>query len=125
MAWADEIAGHNTLIDDMQRQKDWISGVSRTWFEGVTTGTSLIERTADGAVGYFTAWRTANPDATAESDRAGYELWDYWINGQMGSGSESKTKDEVVVELTNGIASITADRDSLQAKIDNGEVDAG
>ena len=43
----------------------------------------------------------------------------------MGSGSESKTKDEVVVELTNGIAAITADRDSLQAKIDNGEVDAG
>jgi len=125
MAWADEIAGHNTLIDDMQRQKDWISGVSRTWFEGVTTGTSLTERTADGAVGYCTAWRTANPSATAESDPNGYHLWDYWINGEMDGATESKTKDEVVVELTNGIASITADRDALQAKIDNGDVDAG
>ena len=43
----------------------------------------------------------------------------------MGGLTESKTKDEVVVELTNGIASITADRDSLQAKIDNGDVDGG
>jgi len=123
MAWADEIASHNELIADMQRQKDWITGVSRTWFVGQTT--EPIERTADGAVGYCTAWRTANPSATSESDPTGYELWDYWINGEMGGGTESKTKDEVVVELTNGIAAITADRDSLQAKIDNGAVDGG
>ena len=125
MAWADEIAGHNELIADMQRQKDWITGVSRTWFEGVTTGTSLTERTADGAVGYFTAWRTANPSATEESDVEGYKLWNYWINGDMDGATESKTKEEVVVELTNGITTITADRDSLQVKIDNGDVDGG
>ena len=41
------------------------------------------------------------------------------------NGDENNKVTDKVVELTNGIASITADRDSLQAKIDNGEVDAG
>jgi len=121
MAWADEIAEQNAILASNQKNLDWLQGNTVTFHTGSTE--EPIERTAAGAVGYMTAWRTDNPSVT-EGDE--FDKWNYWVNGVSFEGaSSSKTAAEAIVAIQEGIAQLTADRDALQAHIDNGDVDAG
>tara|TARA_B110000459_G_scaffold133051_1_gene145479 strand:+ start:2332 stop:2508 length:177 start_codon:yes stop_codon:yes gene_type:complete len=53
--------------------------------------------------------------------------WNYWVNDVTieGIDAPSKTVAEAITAIQEGMALITADRDALQAHIDNGDVDAG
>lgn len=126
MAWADEIASLNEKIDGLQKQKDWINGVSREYSLGFEISGSMEYevRTSAGRDGFFTDWRTDNPSASESS--TGLELqifkqWNDWNGFDFTSHDAEKN-----TALDGSIASLTADRDDLQSKIDGGTaVDAG
>jgi len=126
MAWADEIAELNTKIDQLQKFKDWINGVSREYSLGSEIdGTMEYEvRTAAGRDGFFADWRTDNPTASTSStglELATFTAWDEWNGTDYTSWDAEKN-----TELTNQINSLTTDRDDLQSKIDDETiVDAG
>jgi hypothetical protein len=122
MAWADEIAEQNAILASNQKNLDWLQGNTATFHTG--SSEEPIERTAAGAVGYMTAWRTDNPSVT-EGDL--FTKWNYWVNDVTieGDDAPSKTVAEAITAIQEGMALITADRDALQAHIDNGDVDAG
>lgn len=126
MAWADEITNLNEQIEKVQKNLDWINGVSREYSLGFDVdGTMEYEvRTTAGRDGFFADWRTDNP--TASESSTGLELilfsaWDDWNGTDLTSWDAEKN-----TELTTQINSLTTDRDDLQSKVDDGTiVDAG
>jgi len=124
MAWADEIVGHNTLITSLQNKIDFIEGNTATFFAGRTDEPK--ERTAAGATGYLTAWRTDNASADGSNGDADtnhlYNMWNYQVNSVDAEGTVagSKTSAEIIVALKAERDTIITDRDALQAKIDGG-----
>lgn len=126
MAWADEITNLNEQIEKVQKNIDWINGVSREYSLGFDVdGTMEYEvRTTAGRDGFFADWRTDNP--TASESSTGLELilfsaWDDWNGTDLTSWDAEKN-----TELTTQINSLTTDRDDLQSKVDDGTiVDAG
>lgn len=126
MAWADEIASLNEKIEKVQKNLDWINGVSREYSLGADVdGTMEYEvRTAAGRDGFFADWRTDNPTASTSStglELATFTAWDEWNGTDYTSWDAAKN-----TELTNQMNSLTTDRDDLQSKVDDGTiVDAG
>lgn len=126
MAWADEIASLNTLIDRTQEDINWINGVNGTYSVSVDIdGTTYTEeRTCAGRDGFWGGWRTDNP--TASESSTGLELhcwlaWRDWDTGNVAANDSAK-----LTALNTQLTNLTADRDDLQAKVDDPDsVDAG
>lgn len=122
MAWADEIASLNEKIDGLQKQKDWINGVSREYSLGFEISGSMEYevRTSAGRDGFFTDWRTDNPSASASSTGLELQIFNQWNEW---NGFDFTTHDaEKNTALTDGINALTTDRDDLQSKIDDGTI---
>lgn len=122
MAWADEIANLNERIDSVQKNLDWINGVSREYSLGVDVdGTVQYEtRTAAGRDGFYADWRTDNPSASASStglELGMFQAWDDWNGTDLTSWDSEKN-----TALTAQKNELIADRDDLQSKIDDGTI---
>jgi hypothetical protein len=110
-----DITALNTLIDRATKTINWLSGNSDEFFTG-----SSYAITANGAVGYWDSWRTANSSASASStgdEKIWYDEWKSWDDA--GGAIPSADTDEVPT-LQAEITKLTAYRDHAQAQIDAG-----
>lgn len=90
MAWADEIAEQNAILASNQKNLDWLQGNTATFHTG--SSEEPIERTAAGAVGYMTAWRTDNPSVT---EGPLFIKWNYWVNDVTIEGIDAPSGNKV------------------------------
>jgi hypothetical protein len=113
--YSEDITALNTLINRCSKTIDWISGNNNEFFTG-----SAYPITADGAVGYWSAWRTANPSASTSStgnEKIWFDNWKTWDDA--GSAIPSADTDEIPT-LQAEVTKLTAYRDHAQAQIDAG-----
>jgi len=122
MAWTDEIASLNEKIDSLQKQKDWINGVSREYSLGFEIGGTIEYevRTSAGRDGFFADWRTDNSSASSSSTGLELQIYNQWNEW---NGFDFTTHDaEKNTALTDSINALITDRDDLQSKIDDGTI---
>jgi hypothetical protein len=113
--YSEDITAFNTILDDAEITINWLSGNSDEFYAGTS-----YPITADGAVGYWNSWRTANSSASVSStgdEKLWYDEWKIWDD----AGGAIPTDDfNTVSVLEDNVTKITAYRDHAQSQIDAG-----
>ena len=147
MAWADDIALLDLRIARQQRYVDWLEGVNSNVFgprgenadwsnpahtDGCdpddTTGASNHRWTGTGgANAYFAWWRSQYPSVDEnETDPialAIYELWKDWNDNLSQDIANQVDYTTTLNSHKTTITELQSKRASIQAKIDNGDLD--
>lgn len=147
MAWADDIALLDLRIARQQRYVDWLEGVNSNVFgprgenadwsnpahtDGCdpddTTGASNHRWTGTGgANAYFAWWRSQYPSVDeSESDPVTLAVYEEWKNWNNNLSQDIVNQVDYTTTLNSHKTTITelqSKKATLQAKIDNGDLD--
>ena len=147
MAWSDDIALLDLKIARQQRYVDWLEGVNSNVFgprgensdwsnpshtDGCnpddTTGASNHRWTGTGgANAYFAWWRSQYPSVDeSETDPVALGVYENWKEWNTTLSQDIANQVDYTTTLNSHKATITAlqnKKASLQAKIDNGDLD--